>query len=366
MRGRGAERALAARSRGGSRRVQQCAGAVGLAAVVLSPCDSQTLARQRSASLRVLVLVVCVCARGREPTMMAPVYHPQPSSTPTAAQPAPAPTFVLQDCDADSAIGDSASPDLQAKSQCSSMSDGEQFECYGENVELELEPESPPRPQNGVNGVHMLEEQLREAELRAEERLQEEQRRHREMMARVDREKELHVENYSIRLQTLELEAGSLREETSRLRAQMERLRGEKASAEERLAEAEATAATLRAEALAVRDAERRSREEAAREQAASAQLVDELSRDLEQLRKEQGVSNPADSQHSAHLAELQSELSRLRQENKSLRETNEDLQAQILTRGVEEGRNLLGSGNSIAAELEAMSGEEHSRNNRK
>lgn len=47
--------------------------------------------------------------------------------------------------------------------------------------------------------VIMLEEQLREVELRAEEKLSEEERRHRELVARVDREKQLQVENCAIR-----------------------------------------------------------------------------------------------------------------------------------------------------------------------
>jgi len=44
------------------------------------------------------------------------------------------------------------------------------------------------------------------------------------------------------------------------------------------------------------------------------------------------------------------------------LQETNEELQAQMLTRSLEEGRNLLtgvGNGNSLAEELEAMSAQE-------
>lgn len=45
----------------------------------------------------------------------------------------------------------------------------------------------------------MLEEQLRDVELRSEERLAEEERRHRELVARVDREKQLQVENCAIR-----------------------------------------------------------------------------------------------------------------------------------------------------------------------
>lgn len=44
------------------------------------------------------------------------------------------------------------------------------------------------------------------------------------------------------------------------------------------------------------------------------------------------------------------------------LQETIEELQAQMLTRSLEEGRNLLtgvGNGNSLAEELEAMSAQE-------
>lgn len=45
----------------------------------------------------------------------------------------------------------------------------------------------------------MLEEQLREAEVRHEERQAEEQRRNRELIARIEREKQLTVENYTIK-----------------------------------------------------------------------------------------------------------------------------------------------------------------------
>jgi hypothetical protein len=45
----------------------------------------------------------------------------------------------------------------------------------------------------------ILEEQLREEQVRGEERLQDETRRHRDLIARVDREKQLELENSSIR-----------------------------------------------------------------------------------------------------------------------------------------------------------------------
>nr|CAD7194394.1 unnamed protein product [Timema douglasi] len=207
--------------------------------------------------------------------------------------------------------------------------------------------------------VHMLEEQLREAELRAEERLEEEQRRNRELMVRVEREKQLQIENCNIRLQTLELEGASMRDETSRLRSQVERLRYEKAMVEEKLEEAEIKIASFQVENKELRELERRIREDTSRDRKADVQLVEEMSRELEQLKAERGAGTSDDLNLTSRIRELQSQIDSLRHQNKSLQEANEELQAQMLTRSVEEGRNLLtgvNASHSLAAEFEAMS----------
>ena len=49
--------------------------------------------------------------------------------------------------------------------------------------------------------IHILEENIREIEMRGEERVGEEQRRNREIIMRMEREKQLEIENYTIRLQ---------------------------------------------------------------------------------------------------------------------------------------------------------------------
>ena len=49
--------------------------------------------------------------------------------------------------------------------------------------------------------IHVLEENIREIEMRGEERLEDEQRRNRDIIQRLEREKHLEIENYSIRLQ---------------------------------------------------------------------------------------------------------------------------------------------------------------------
>lgn len=218
--------------------------------------------------------------------------------------------------------------------------------------------------------VHMLEEQLRESELRAEERLQEEQKRHRELMVRIEREKQLQIENCTIRLQTLELEGASLREECTRLRSQVERLRAEKQASEDLRGEEHVILAALREELQTLRDIERRTKDE----RILNAQVVEELSSEIDRLKAERKGTDimEAHSQSelngqlhddlTGRLHELQVEVTSLRHQNKNLQETIEELQAQMLTRSLEEGRNLLtgvGNGSSLAEELEAMSAQE-------
>ncbi|XP_052131415.1 rab11 family-interacting protein 4 [Frankliniella occidentalis] len=207
--------------------------------------------------------------------------------------------------------------------------------------------------------VLMLEEQLRETELRADERLQDEQKRHREIMVRVEREKQLELENFAIRLQTAELEAQTLRDETSRLRLQSDHIRSEKLRVQEALVDSEAALAALRDEVdqqkdgLRQREAEHQQREH----------LVEELSLEIERLReaalRQSARAREHEPDQAAQALALSAQLERVRDEARSLREANEELQALVLTRGVEEGRSLLGSA-SLAAELEAMSQDEN------
>ncbi|XP_034250829.1 rab11 family-interacting protein 4 isoform X8 [Thrips palmi] len=212
--------------------------------------------------------------------------------------------------------------------------------------------------------VLMLEEQLRETELRAEERLQDEQKRHRELMVRVEREKQLELENCAIRLQTAELEATTLREEGGRLRHQADQLRAEKHRVQDALVDAESALAALRDEMAQQKDDFRqREAEHQQREQ-----LVEELSLELERQREAERAHRQSsrrpdqDSDNLAQVVALSAQLEHVREEARSLREANEELQALVLTRGVEEGRSLLtGSmgSSSLAAELEAMSQDE-------
>ncbi|XP_055619639.1 rab11 family-interacting protein 4A isoform X13 [Toxorhynchites rutilus septentrionalis] len=343
------------------------------------------------------------------------------------------PSFIITADSVDSSPVPSSPPSTDApKSQCSSLSDGESFECYGDNdmsisenggVDLELAPTlnstliGSGKRQLGSNALanhlyrsssfnssgrssncdtaedmysdleilqrqvtnladtqnnvedrtsrtkaeyavlqaryHMLEEQLRESELRAEERLAEEQKRHRELLARVEREAKLQNENCQIRIRTIEMEANQLREEISRLRLQCDKQAADLHATEDKL---EKTRDSLMAAQQELAEAKANEKKHKADKQAAEDLMV-ELGKECERLRSESGPALPTTSPESLRLEELHQEMDELRQKNKQLEEANEELQAVVLTKGVEEGRNLLnGASNSLAQELEAMS----------
>lgn len=91
-------------------------------------------------------------------------------------------------------------------------------------------------------------------------------------------------------------------------------------------------------------------------EKLAAEDLMIELGKEVERLRSESGPAMPTTSPETLRLEELHQELEELRQAKKQLIEQNEELQAMVLTRGVEEGRNLLnGTSGSLAQEIDEL-----------
>ncbi|CAB3220586.1 unnamed protein product [Arctia plantaginis] len=204
--------------------------------------------------------------------------------------------------------------------------------------------------------VHMLDEQIREIECRCEESIAEEKRRSREAISRVERDRDTQLSAITDRLGSAEAEASELKQEVGRLRGVAETLRANAEAAARAHREAQEQVAELAAALSTAREAERREREAAA----AAAEMLASAKKELQRLRD---VPPPPPD---PRLDELRKELTLLRTQNKTLSEAQEELQAQILTRGVEEGRSLLDgvSGplvatNSLAHELSQMSDDE-------
>lgn len=96
------------------------------------------------------------------------------------------------------------------------------------------------------------------------------------------------------------------------------------------------------------------------KERDAQVQLLEELSREVERLRLENRTpALPTTSAETIRLEELHEEMSALRAENSQLLEMNEELQANLLHAGLEQGRKLTAGENSLAAELDAMTQDE-------
>ncbi|XP_078049647.1 rab11 family-interacting protein nuf [Augochlora pura] len=165
--------------------------------------------------------------------------------------------------------------------------------------------------------ILMLEEATKDAETRNEERLQAVQRRHREWVNRLDRERQLQIENYNIKFQAIELERSSLKDEIGRLREQLEKVRAEKERLENDLEDS-------RMETKTARENERQaiSRANEAHHQLEAAKL--ELAMRVEDQQR---------------IDELLQQVAQLQTHNKSLEESRDELQAAA---ALQAGRELL------------------------
>lgn len=184
--------------------------------------------------------------------------------------------------------------------------------------------------------ILMLEEAAKDAEIRAKERLQAEQRRQKEWASRLERERQLQLENYAIKIQAIELESTSLKDEIGRLREQLEKVKNDKARLKTELEDAKRETDSARAS----------ERQAVARANEAHHML---------QVAKEELIIR-ADNQQ--RLEELEQQVVHLQARNKSLEETRDELQAAA---AVQAGRELLmltpcsngtEKGPSLAAEL--------------
>lgn len=214
---------------------------------------------------------------------------------------------------------------------------------------------------------------MRETELRYEERLVDEQKRYKELLARVEREAELKAENAQIRIRTLESEQQSLRDEIQRVRSQNDKQQAEINSYEEKLENARYNLSTAHENLTDARAHEKRYM----MEKNQSDQLIMELHKEIERIRNDtQAMMASAVKRSHFHnisasslslesnassepfkIDEMQNEIEEVKQQNRQLQEANEELQAMLLNKNIEEGRNLLNGGTSVnlADELKEM-----------
>jgi len=212
--------------------------------------------------------------------------------------------------------------------------------------------------------IHSLEEQLRELEIRSEDRIETEQQKFKEIMTRCERESKLEVEQYANKLFSLQKDYLELSEESLRLKTLLEKLKQEKQDLHNQLLECTSELMNMREDHMRLQEGIRREREEFGLERENNNKLLEELTRELEkhaELSSEPRMRSPSLLELPAQYRELQQELKKVRNENKLILETNEELSAQLLANSLQEGRSLINHSTevSLADEFENLTKDE-------
>ncbi|XP_074553141.1 rab11 family-interacting protein 4A isoform X2 [Halichoeres trimaculatus] len=220
-----------------------------------------------------------------------------------------------------------------------------------------------------VHRVHELEEQVKDAEMRANQTLEEEMKRHREVYSKMERDRNSEVDLLCNRVQLLEEENGEMKVNVCRLKSQTEKLDQEKQKMTDKL---EDTSLRLKDEMDLYRkimDKLWQNRHDFQKEKEAMQELVEDLKRELEYLQCfKLEMEHPGKGKSLSELnartreIEMEHEVKRLKQENYKLRDQNDDLNAQILTLSLYEAKNLFScqtKAQCLAAEIDNASRDE-------
>lgn len=219
-----------------------------------------------------------------------------------------------------------------------------------------------------VHRANALEEQLKEQELHADETLNTLARKHRDALSKLQRERELEIENLQARLHQLDEENSELRSCVPCLRANIERLEEEKRKLQD---EVDDVTDRLNEETESRRkmaDKLSHERHTSQKEKETTQELIEDLRKQLEMLQLfklemevRRGRSPAAGLQeYNTHMREneLEQEIRRLKQDNRSLKEQNDELNGQIINLSIQGAKSLFTESlsESLAAEINNVS----------
>ncbi|XP_047428782.1 rab11 family-interacting protein 4A isoform X2 [Mugil cephalus] len=220
-----------------------------------------------------------------------------------------------------------------------------------------------------VHRVHELEEQVKDAETKAAESLEEEMKRHREVYTKMERDRNTERDLLCNRVQQLEEENGEMKINVCRLKSQTEKLDQEKQRMTDKL---EDTSLRLKDEMDLYRKIMEKlwhNRNAFQKEKESMQELIDDLRRELEylqlfKLEMEHPGKGKGLSEYNAKTREMEMEheVKRLKQENHKLRDQNDDLNAQILSLSLYEAKSLFSchtKAQCLAAEIDNASRDE-------
>ncbi|CAH1273922.1 RAB11FIP4 [Branchiostoma lanceolatum] len=245
----------------------------------------------------------------------------------------------------------------------SQVSELEEDHLYKNEQEVRLRNENAALQER----INLLEEQLRDVEVKAQENLEEERRQHREAMAKQERDLRDDIDLLSNRATMLEEENSRLKEDIPRYKSTIERLKEDKTAMQEHLEETNQLREETSQEHRELEQRARLDRQQYEDERLANHMLIEEMNKELEDLRTYK-VDNerltksrsPSFLDMPSRYNELEREIRKLKEENRGLRDANEDLNVQLLNHSFQEGKTLLnGPSSSLASELDTASKDE-------
>ncbi|XP_064151336.1 rab11 family-interacting protein 3 isoform X3 [Loxodonta africana] len=222
-----------------------------------------------------------------------------------------------------------------------------------------------------VHRANALEEQLKEQELRTCELVLEEARKQRELLCRMEREKSIEIENLQARLQQLDEENGELRSCAPCLKASIERLEEEKQKLLDEIEDLTLRLSEEQEDRRRMGDRLSHERHQFQRDKESTQEVIEDLRKQLEHLQllkleaeQRRGRSSSAGLQEynsRTRESELEQEVRRLKQDNQSLKEQNDELNGQIINLSIQGAKNLFSTSfsESLAAEISSVSRDE-------
>uniref|UniRef100_A0A8C1ZSX6 RAB11 family interacting protein 3 (class II) n=1 Tax=Cyprinus carpio TaxID=7962 RepID=A0A8C1ZSX6_CYPCA len=243
--------------------------------------------------------------------------------------------------------------------------------CELEKDSVESEEQHARLRQENLALVHRanaLEEQLKEQELRTEENLLTHTRKYRDALNKLQRERDLEIENLQARLHQLDEENSELRSCVPCLRANIERLEEEKRKLQD---EVDDVTDRLNEEIESRRkmsDKLSHERHTTQKEKECTQGLIEDLRKQLEHLqlfkletevRRGRSASSGL-QEYNTHMREneLEQEIRRLKQDNRGLKEQNDELNGQIINLSIQGAKSLFSESlsESLAAEINNVS----------
>ncbi|NXW38560.1 RFIP3 protein, partial [Phaetusa simplex] len=208
--------------------------------------------------------------------------------------------------------------------------------------------------------ANALEEQLKEQELRADQTLLEEIKKQRELLSKMEREKSIEIENLQARLQQLDDENSELRSCVPCLKANIERLEEEKQKLLDEIEDLTVQLTEEQEKKRKMGDKLSQERHQFQKEKESTQEVSRVLAASLCWLGRKPLPSRPGSARRAPRASSSIWSVC-CEQDNRNLKEQNDELNGQIINLSIQGAKNLFSASfsESLAAEISSVSRDE-------